>query len=81
MGSINPDFLILSSCNSLVIREIILSIKLLCKHVNSCVQMQTQPIAQFIFHECKHEKVHSSSTHASTNTIVISTNFKYSLNR
>jgi len=52
-SSTNLDFLILPSYNSLLIQEVFLNIKLLCKHADNCVQMQTQPVAQLIFHECK----------------------------
>jgi hypothetical protein len=53
-----------------------LSIKLLCKHGDNCVQMRTQLLRSLSFMNANVEKVCSSSIDSSTNTIIISANLK-----
>ncbi len=75
-GNTKLNFLIFPSCNSLWIREVFLSIKLLCKHGDNCVQMRTQLLRSLSFMNANVEKVCSSSIDSSTNTIIISANLK-----
>ncbi len=73
-------FFLFPTGNGLIIREVLLSKELLCKHANNHIQMWPQSIAQFVLHECKSgESMFIFHWTKCTKTILIFVIFIYSL--